>query len=135
MPDFEDDDDYEVGYGRPPVAHQFKRGAPSPNPVGRPKGAKGRKSIIRQIANETREYSEGGIRRRASTLELVVLAVRNRVAQGDLRALKLSDMLSGEESKEEPQVPKGVLILPDTLTHEEWLLKYSPHHCGEPASE
>lgn len=134
MPEF-DDADYEVGYRRPPTEYQFKRGAPSPNPSGRPKGAKGRKAIIRQIANESREYSEGGVRRRASTLEIIVMAVRNRAAQGDLRALNLFDFLSGEGGEEELQVPKGVLIVPEKLNYEEWLLKYAPHHSGEPLLE
>jgi hypothetical protein len=30
---------YVVGYGRPPREHQFKKGAPSPNPKGRPAGS------------------------------------------------------------------------------------------------
>ena len=30
-------DDYEVGYGRPPKDHRFKKGAPSANPLGRPR--------------------------------------------------------------------------------------------------
>jgi len=32
--------DYEVGYRRPPRQHQFKKGQPSPNPKGRPRGSK-----------------------------------------------------------------------------------------------
>src|SRR3984893_6198924 len=32
--------DYEVGYGRPPREHQFKKGEPSRNPKGRPRGAR-----------------------------------------------------------------------------------------------
>src|ERR1700731_1006058 len=31
--------DYEVGYGRPPRAHRFKKGEPSRNPKGRPRGS------------------------------------------------------------------------------------------------
>jgi hypothetical protein len=30
--------DYEVGYGRPPREHQFKKGEASRNPKGRPRG-------------------------------------------------------------------------------------------------
>ena len=29
---------HEVGYCKPPTAHQFKKGEPSANPKGRPKG-------------------------------------------------------------------------------------------------
>jgi hypothetical protein len=32
--------DYQVGYRRPPKAHQFQKGAPSANPAGRPKKAR-----------------------------------------------------------------------------------------------
>jgi hypothetical protein len=31
--------DYAVGYGRPPREHQFRKGEPSRNPRGRPKGS------------------------------------------------------------------------------------------------
>jgi hypothetical protein len=30
--------DYEIGYGRPPHEHQFKKGEPSRNPKGRSPG-------------------------------------------------------------------------------------------------
>lgn len=39
---------YLVGYGRPPVHTRFKRGR-SGNPKGRPKGAKGLKTLAREL--------------------------------------------------------------------------------------
>lgn len=135
----DDDDDppgdgpgYEVGYGRPPVAHRFVRGAPSPNPSGRPRGSRDRKVVTRQIANELRSYSEGQKRRRTTNLKLVLLTVRNRVAQGDLLAFSILDWLTGVAAVEEPGVPKGVLIVGEKLTTDEWLAKYG--HLGARAT-
>ena len=48
---------YKVGYGRPPIEHQFKRGQ-SLNPRGRPAGRKNNKTIFAQILRETIEASK-----------------------------------------------------------------------------
>jgi len=59
--------DYEVGYGKPPVASRFEPGH-SGNPRGRPKGARNRmpafneerlKAIILEEAYRTIKVSEG----------------------------------------------------------------------------
>lgn len=42
---------YAIGYGKPPVATRFKPGQ-SGNPKGRPRGAKGIKTLARQIMSE-----------------------------------------------------------------------------------
>ncbi|WP_264940531.1 DUF5681 domain-containing protein [Sphingomonas caeni] len=123
-----DDLDYEIGYARPPVAHQFQKGSPSPNPRGRPRGSRNQKSWVRQIAAEVREYVEAGQRRRASTLELVLLAVRNAAARGDPRALNLYDYLTGEDASEQSSIPKGVFIVREAMTEEEWQIKYNPNY-------
>lgn len=53
------DGDYEVGYGRPPEQHRFKRGQ-SGNPRGRPKGARGFKTMLEEELSGTVTVSSGG---------------------------------------------------------------------------
>ena len=49
----EDDDkpDYDVGYGKPPSEHQFRKGV-SGNPRGRPKGSQSLRALIREELNQ-----------------------------------------------------------------------------------
>jgi hypothetical protein len=54
----EDDGDYEVGYGRPPKASQFKSGQ-SGNPKGRPKGAKGLLASVKRELESRIPVTEG----------------------------------------------------------------------------
>lgn len=76
---------YEVGYGKPPKEHQFKRGQ-SGNPAGRKKGARGLKTDLSaeldahmtiRINNEP----VSGTRQR-----LLLRAITSRAATGDVRA-------------------------------------------------
>lgn len=59
----------------------------SGNPHGRPKGARNRKTILKEIAFERRHVTENGKVRTHSTLGLIVLRLRNLALEGkDLRA-------------------------------------------------
>jgi hypothetical protein len=52
--------DYEVGYGKPPEATQFKRST-SANPKGRPKRKPGIVGdVIKDVLKASVEYREGG---------------------------------------------------------------------------
>ena len=64
----------EVGYGKPPTRRRFKK---SGNSKGRPKGSKNRKTIVKAVANEMHTVAENGKHRRRSTLDLVLLSLRN----------------------------------------------------------
>jgi hypothetical protein len=76
---------YDIGYGKPPKQHQFKKGQ-SGNPRGRKKQDKTIRSILRRISNEpiTAKLPDG--ERRILALEFVLISLRNRAAKGDNRA-------------------------------------------------
>lgn len=78
---------YEIGYGKPPKQHQFKKGH-SGNKKGRPKGGKGLKTILNQQMNRKMTISEHGKQRKASQLEITIIALFNKSMKGDIRAAK-----------------------------------------------
>ena len=79
--------DDSVGYRKPPRQRRFKPGK-SGNQRGRPRGSKNRKTIVQEVANEMHTITEDGQQQRRSTLELVLLALRNRAAEGDVPAFR-----------------------------------------------
>jgi hypothetical protein len=99
--------DYDVGYGKPPKAHQFKPGR-SGNPKGRPKGAKSEATIWRELMQERIEVTQPGRRsRRISSLQALLLRCRNAALAGDLKAMKfvLDRLRLFEGSEPEGQTP------------------------------
>jgi hypothetical protein len=76
---------YDVGYGKPPRATQFKPGR-SGNPKGRAKGARNFASIVTAALNERVTVIENGKRRRITKLEAAMKQLTNRAATGEPRA-------------------------------------------------
>ncbi len=110
--------DSTVGYGKPPMKRRFKSGE-SGNRRGRPRGSKNRKTIVREIMNEMHTVTEAGRRRRRSTLELMLLAFRNRAAEGNVRAFRAFEKLLAKYEPQDTHSNLGVLLVPATLTPEE----------------
>jgi Family of unknown function (DUF5681) len=92
--------DNNVGYSRPPRAHQFKPGQ-SGNPKGRPKGAKNESTILREIF-ERKIASRSGTRlRRITILEGILLRITEDSLKGNTKSAafllnRYAAMVSGE---------------------------------------
>jgi hypothetical protein len=86
MPD--DEDDYEVGYGKTPRHSRFVKGQ-SGNPRGRPPGAKNMKTLLNKALSEVVVVTENGGRRKLSKREAIVTQLVNRSAKADFRAIQI----------------------------------------------
>ena len=76
------EDDYKVGYGKPPRATQFRRGS-SGNPKGRPKASKGPDSHLMQELSKLITVTENGQRRRISKSRALYMQLVNKAISGD----------------------------------------------------
>ena len=100
------EDDYEVGYGKPPRHTRFIKGQ-SGNPRGRPPGAKNLKTLLSEALNETVIVTENGGRRKVTKRQAIITQLVNRSATADFRAIKiLLDMLREIENQTEPAAPE-----------------------------
>ena len=77
--------DYEVGYGRPPIEHQFKPGQ-SGNPRGRPKGGKNLKTDLIEELQEQVLVTEGGRKQAIPKQRAMIKSLVARAVGGDVRA-------------------------------------------------
>lgn len=102
------DDDrkrYEVGYGKPPKDTQFEKGR-SGNPKGRPKGTPDLKTIVRKSLSSQVTVTEGGKKKKVSTLTATVMRLNEKALKGDMRAIEkllslASDMAAELEAQKE----------------------------------
>ena len=79
--------DYEVGYGKPPIATRFKKGNRA-NPRGRPRGSSNLAGML-QRALDAPVVAADGKRSRVTMRELMVRSLVERSAGADLAATKL----------------------------------------------
>ena len=86
MPD--DDDDYEVGYARPPRHSRFVKGQ-SGNPRGRPRGAENIKTLLDEALNERVVVTDHGGRRKVSKRKAFITQIVNGGAKGNFRAVPI----------------------------------------------
>ncbi len=109
----------EVGYRKPPTQRRFKV---SGNPNGRPNGAKNRKTIVKTVANEMHTVIENGKRRSLSTLELVLLRLRNMALEDkNVRAFEELHRLIKAYQPQEGTGGLGYIVVPAVMTPEEWI--------------
>jgi len=82
-----DDQEYDVGFGKPPKNRQFQKGR-SGNPAGRPKGSVSLATILERELHLKVVIVEKGERRVITKLEAAIRQVCNKAAAGDMIALK-----------------------------------------------
>ncbi len=102
----------------PPRGVRFGEGQQI-NRRGRPRGSPNNAAIVKRIANKRHRVNINGVIRRKNTIELVILALRNKAASGDLQALKLIDHLTDEFQPQHSSII-AVLFVSKKLTGEEW---------------
>jgi hypothetical protein len=83
----DEEDDYEVEYGKPPRKTRFEKGV-SGNRKGRPTGSKNLATLFNEIASEFIPVTEGSKSRNVTRLEGVLRIQMNSALKGDLRAIK-----------------------------------------------
>lgn len=118
----------EAGYGKPPAEHRFKPGQ-SGNPRGRPKGATGRRAIAKRVLMEKHRADPSGTgkSKQYTAIELTLITLKLLAASGDQRAFKAFTDLEKQFGPIDADQPRaGYLVVPETLTEEEWIAKYSP---------
>jgi hypothetical protein len=101
-----DEAEDQVGYGKPPRAHQFKAGQ-SGNPNGRPKGSKNESTILKEVMNEKLSLRQAnGRTRKIPVLEgihrkQVELALKGGVKSAMLMLNRYGALVSGELQPED----------------------------------
>jgi Family of unknown function (DUF5681) len=116
------DNNYKVGYGRPPLERRYKPGC-SGNPKGRPKGSRNAKTIVSGVVNKKVPVRQNGKVRHVTTLEAMLLAAAQSALKGDLRALNTiiglmarTNQLAEEETETSTALPEeDAAILNDFL--------------------
>lgn len=85
--------EYRVGKGKPPREHQFKKGEPSPNPHGRPKGSTRQSQLQKMLKKKVWVTGTDGRRVRKPLQEIIDHRLIEAAAGGDLKAIKLVNEL------------------------------------------
>jgi len=71
------------------AANRFRKGAPSPNPTGRPKGSKNRNAVIRKVLDQVVTGDLAGKKKQISVTEASLLRLSQKALTGDLKAIQM----------------------------------------------
>jgi hypothetical protein len=97
--------DKKSGYGTPPQHSRFKKGQ-SGNPKGRPKGSLNFITRVQKALREKVVVTENGTKKTITKLEATAKQFANRLAAGDMNALKtLTTLTKPVEEENAPIQP------------------------------
>jgi len=98
----DDNNDYEVGYGKPPKHSQFKPGQ-SGNPRGRPKNIRNFRTDLLDELQARVTVNEGGRTQTISRQQAMIKRTVEKALQGDLRAIQLLVQWVGTHLVDDPE--------------------------------
>lgn len=115
----DDENDNEVGYGKPPTHSRFKKGR-SGNPKGRPPRPKlpnDLRAILERVASEEIEING----QMMSMAEVELRSIQRKAAKGDVAASRHLSKLRAEAGVgQSQQGGGGVLVVPGMRPLHEW---------------
>lgn len=110
--------EYEVGYGKPPIKHQFQKGQ-SGNPRGRPRPSNNPFKLISEELQTKIIINENGQRSRITKLEAMVKQMIVQAVQGSPRAQKfildLLPQIEQELAVNSPESPETFQVIAKAL--------------------
>ena len=111
--------DYEVGYGKPPKKHQFKKGQ-SGNPKGRKKNSKNTLEILKNELNQKVSLTENGKEVVLTKRQAMLKHMGNKAVKGEMKAMMFvySQLLTIDVSEKERKE-----IMDDLSKNDEDILK------------
>lgn len=98
------DDDYEVGYSKPPKHTRFKPGQ-SGNPHGRPKKSKNIDALLEKELDEMVTLHEGGKQIRITKREAIIKQFVNLAIKGNPKPLQMMLAHLDKTRQPDPFVP------------------------------
>jgi hypothetical protein len=102
------DDDYKVGYKKPPLHTRFQKGK-SGNPRGRPKRQPlTGQDIIKREMNRLIPVIENGVKTKITTHEALIRKLSSLAIKGEIRACQMLIMLQQQYEALNPPPPQPV---------------------------
>jgi len=97
-----DNEDYEIGYRKPPKAYQFKSGQ-SGNQKGRPKDSRNTYTLLDEVLNQKIDIKENGKDLKITKKTAMIMQLVNKAVKGDTKAIStiLPHMLIADAKEEE----------------------------------
>lgn len=119
------DNEYEVGYGKPPEEKQFKTGK-SGNPKGRPKGSKNTYKLLQEILDQKLEVVDNGKKIKISKKVAMLTQLINQGVKGDVKAISVlfPHMLMADIREEEKDQVIAALSRDDKAIIESYISNY-----------
>jgi hypothetical protein len=109
------------GKGKTDPKTWWKKGAPSPNPKGRPKGSKNQKTLYKEAFDAKITVNMDGKQKTMPKKELGYHQLAQKAAAGDLKAFQIQKELDERYDPPEAAPPSPEESVADYATLEAWI--------------